>query len=199
NPNGSQKWASPGKGGGGSVAIGLDNRIYSEGPDYLYSIDTVGTTNWRAAVGDSGNFSSPSLGPQGSIFIGSWEQRTLSAFSADGTRKWVRDLIYSGPGDSAAIGANGTIYISAGPLYAFTPDGTNLWSAGEQSQFDGSPVIGRDGTIYVAAYLSHMLYAITADGNISWHALFSGSRIPSTAPAVDSQNMIYYCVSNSVW
>src|SRR5207237_1130651 len=80
NANGSQKWATPVKGAGGSVAIGLDNKIYFEGFEALYSITATGTTNWRASVPDSGNFSSPCLGPQGSIVVGSWEQRTLRAF-----------------------------------------------------------------------------------------------------------------------
>jgi len=199
NPGGSRKWTLQAAGAGGSPATALDNAIYFEGFGKLYSFTPGGTTNWSATIADCGNFSSPSIGPQGSIFIGSWEQRTLRAFGPDGTQKWIRDLIYSNPGDSAAIGENGTIYISAGPMYAFTPDGTNLWSAGGQSQFDGPPVIGRDGTIYVAGWGSHALYAVTADGSISWNALFSGSRVPSTAAAVDSQNMIYYCVSNSVW
>jgi len=126
----------------------------------LYSVNPVGTTNWTAMVGDSGNYSSPVIGLDGSVYMESAEMWNLSAFGAGGTQRWIF-YFPSSPGDSAAIGRNGTVYISAGPLYAFTPDGTNLWAAGNQSQFDGPPVIGKDGTIYAAGWGSHTLFAIT--------------------------------------
>jgi sugar lactone lactonase YvrE len=62
--------------------------------------------------------SSPALGADGTIYVGSgvWK---LSALKPDGTQKWVfptGGLVFSSP----AIGADGTIYVGSadGNLYA---------------------------------------------------------------------------------
>ena len=57
---------------------------------------------------------------------------------------------------SAAIGADGTIYLgnNDGNLYALNRDGTQKWSIAGPA---GEPVVGADGTLYVAA---GSLYAI---------------------------------------
>ena len=92
---------------------------------------------------------------------------------------------------------DGTIYVCAGPLYAFSPDGTNLWSA-SANPLDGLPIMDKNGTLYVAGYQSHVLYSFTSDGQQKWQALGYGSLVPSTAVAIDAGGSIYYCIANSV-
>src|SRR5579863_3779464 len=65
-----------------------------------------------------------------------------------GTLKW-RFSGVAGPISSPVIGADGTIYIAAGGLYAVNPDGSQKWMFGTASAVEPAPAVGPDGTIYV--------------------------------------------------
>jgi outer membrane protein assembly factor BamB len=76
---------------------------------------------------------------------------------------------------TAAIGHDGTIYVvvDENNLYVLNPDGTVKWQIKPSDSYTmGTPVIGPDGTIYVADYnhASHTpsLYAFTPDGAMKW-------------------------------
>jgi len=97
----------------------LDNTVYCVGYSYLYAVSRSGTTNWKALVGDAGNFASPSVGLDGSIYIACSGCYALRAFRPEGTQKWSATLLY-GPADSSAIGADGNIYFSAVDLFGFS-------------------------------------------------------------------------------
>jgi len=61
----------------------------------------------------------------------------------------VDAALSSSPGDSPALGANGTVYFTGHPLYAASAIGTNLWTS-QTNDFElASPAIGKDGTIYI--------------------------------------------------
>ena len=79
---------------------------------------------------------------------------------------------------SAAIHADGTIYVGAGAnrsnisdphLYAFNPDGTLKWKYDAIHGFFSSPAIGPDNTIYCVSNANN-LYSITDKGT---HAEFN--------------------------
>src|SRR5258708_24572236 len=199
NIDGSQKWAFSASGANGSPAISLDGTIYIEGYAYLYAITPYGTKKWQYAIGDQ-LASSPIIGPDGTIYIGSYGGHLLFAFSPDGTLKW-QVPIESAAGDSAAVGADGTIYISGGPLYAFSPDGTNLWHTTNGDFTTASPVIGKDGTIYVGNPNDTSLWSIKPNGQTNWNAIPTAvfHPPPPTIPAIDASGLIYYCNSNAVF
>ena len=87
--------------------------------------------------------------------------------------------------------------MAAGPLYAFTPNGTNLWTS-QTNNFAGcSPAIAKDGTIYVATS-GGSLCAFAPDGTFKWQVLTNG-YIPGTTPAIDSSGTIYYLAYSTLY
>ena len=101
------------------------------------------------------------------------------AVGQEGTVKWrwTADSSVTGIGYTAAIGANGTVYVIAGSpirLFAISPTGSLLWSTQELDFSPYSmgeramsyPVVAADGTIYVVGY--YKLYAFSSNGTKKW-------------------------------
>jgi outer membrane protein assembly factor BamB len=179
-------------------AIGPDGDLYFVAGGRLYRASSSGSVMWEY-VTDNSSASlvvSPALAADGTVYIGSTYGSTLYAVSTDGTPKWSFQLS-SGGVESSAIGPGGCIYYAAGYLYAFNPQGTNLWASG--NEYRGSPVIGPSGTLYLADS-GRALYAVSHGGQMLWQAITSSpSLFTPTTPAVDAAGNIYYCASNSVW
>jgi outer membrane protein assembly factor BamB len=153
-----------------------------------------GTLKWKFATGSSFLGSSPAVGADGTIYIGS-EGGNLYAVNPNGTEKWTFatwPIDFSSP----AIGADGTIYVGSenGFLYAVKPTGTEKWvfSTGGGSVADSSPAIGTDGTIYIDAF------AVNPNGTQKW--VGGGAvplpRYPPTSPAVGADGTIYSAAAN---
>jgi hypothetical protein len=172
-PYGTPKWiADPGLVSrfNSTVAIATDGTIYaangygSLSPGALFVIDSTGTIpTLKWSVATDGAPASPSIGPDGTIFVGDEfianpqsgiTTGSLYAVTPDGTLKWKVPLggAVTGP---PAISADGTIFVSDAPwndpsqneLRALNYDGTlRLWlpNAG-----DTSTAIAADGTAYV--------------------------------------------------
>ena len=135
--------------------------------------------------------SSPAIGADGTIYVGSEDGNLYAINPADGSQKWMSstgNAIESSP----AIGADGTIYVGSDDqnLYAFNPaDGSQKWASPTGWSVTSSPALGADGTIYVGSW-DNYLYAINpADGSQQW-ALATGNRIESS-PALGADGTIY--------
>jgi outer membrane protein assembly factor BamB len=183
NTDGTIKWSfsdtnssfSPNK-----MAIGSDGTAYlSGGPDQtLYAISTDGSLKWSYFIGYSFSNSSPLIGSDGIIYMGSGD--TLLAINDDGTLRWdyttegIQALHYyiSNPYSvwslqgftaemsPAIIDSFGTVYVKiAGTLLAINPAGTLKWSYTTGSYLISPPVIDSDGTVYVGSY-DNNLYAL---------------------------------------
>jgi len=179
NPNGTKKWqvddqfptpSGQGPVPSGSTAIGPDGIIYvptsEPGGGNLVAINPDGTLTQGSMPTFSGAAGSPAIGADGTIYDGFFGLQfggSFFAFNSSGSVKWTFNN-GGGFGD-ATIGADGTIYaggviqgsLSApaiSNLYALNPDGSQKWSVVGPA---GAPVIGADGTLYVAA---GSLYAI---------------------------------------
>jgi outer membrane protein assembly factor BamB len=87
-------------------------------------VNPDGTQKWKFTAGqgtpgqgESGLYSSPAIGADGTIYVGSWDYN-LYAVKPDGTLRWkfaAGNPVFSSP----AIGADGTVYFgSDGNLYA---------------------------------------------------------------------------------
>ena len=131
--------------------------------------------------------SSPSLGVDGTLYVGSQASNKLYAIRPDGTVKWTfstQGVVISTP----AIDTDGTIYFGANDnnFYAVRPDGTAKWAhpfvTGGNIQC--SPAIGVDGTVYVGSYDGN-LYAINPDGSRKWAYYVSNQVFSSPAIAAD--------------
>jgi hypothetical protein len=100
-------------------------------------------------------------------------------------------------GDSAAIGADGTLYFTGGSLFAFTPDGANLWAGSADTSIElSSPSIGPDGTIYVTTGEGR-LCAFSPSGELKWQAHTNG--LSRTTPAIDSAGTVYFLANSALF
>jgi len=111
----------------------------------------------------------PAVGPDGTIYFGSWDGH-LYAASPEGAVRWAIDLkdrVTSAP----AIGADGRVLVSTfeGMLRAVRiADGRPVldWQADANARYS-SPLIASDGKVYVG----------TLDGRLSAYALTSGEKL----------------------
>lgn len=199
NPTGTQKWISTSGGVKGSPALGLDGTVYFIANGRLHAVEPSGSSKWSSVLEDNASFwdfvQSPVIGGDGSIYAGIADK--FYAVSPYGTNKWFVNLDSARNG-SPSVGENDTIYVSAGPLYAFNSEGTIRWAASPSNlKFDGPPVVGKDGKIYASGYQSHILYAFTSAGEVAWQALGFGTNSPATAPAIDAGGTLYHSLSNT--
>jgi outer membrane protein assembly factor BamB len=131
NPDGSRKWVfATGSSVGAMPAIAKDGTIIVGAyDDKLYAIRPDGTLRWTADASVAWPFdpsrvnggASAAIDGSGAVFIGAGPGK-FRAFSADGQLMWefVSPSCPMCRFDSAAIGADGTIYAHADKLYAFT-------------------------------------------------------------------------------
>lgn len=179
-----------------SPALAADGTVYvtsvSNHINQLYSIHPDGSTNWIFKMGpvafaqqNSAQFSSPAIGPDGSIYIGSMDTNVYS-ISRDGTTNWLfrlGNVTYGSP----SVGSDGTIYIGSDDfrLHAIAPDGHQRWSFGSGSYVESSPAVGSDGTIYFGS-LDGNTYALTPAGSVLW--MVTGF---SASPALGANGTVY--------
>ncbi len=95
-----------------------------------HATGTPGTVKWAYATGGGIN-SSPAIGADGTIYVGSLDYK-LYAINPGGTFKWAYAIASSADitPSTPAIGADGTIYAGSkdNKLYALNPNGTFKWS-----------------------------------------------------------------------
>ena len=161
-----------------------------DGITYLYPSGAwgPGTQRWVFPTGD-GVFSSPAMGWDGTIYVGSYD-KNLYAINPDGTQKWAFPTGGYILSSSPAIGSDGSIYVGSYDfnLYAINPDGSQKWVFPTGDAVNSSPAIGTDGTIFVGS-LDDNLYAINPDGSQKW-AFPTGGGVRSS-PAIGPDGIIY--------
>ncbi len=151
-----------------------------------------GTVLWEfKARGEA--WSSPAIGPDGTVYIGSDKVYALNAKT--GTKIWELELGETG-GFSPVIAADGTIYVSSDKLYALDEKtGDTVWSfrTSTRSDVDSSPVIGMDGTIYIAP-LHTTIYAFDGKtGKTKWTAK-KGPYL-GNSPAIGADGTVFVATS----
>ena len=193
NPDGTLKWDFKTSGAvDSSAAIAPDGTIYI-GSDYakkaygvdkttlipigslttgfLYALNPNGTLKWVTDL--LGNIkSSPAIGSDGTIYVGSDKEDVFALNPIDGTIKWAfptKKPVRSSP----SLAADGTIYIGSNDtsLYALNPDGTVKGRFLAKGPVSSSPAVIADGTIYF----------VSGSGSESqFHALSGGSPLAVT-------------------
>jgi len=196
-PNGELKWSY--KGGykfAGSPVIGYDGTVYiATVKGALLALAPNGRVRWsfRApaaitgtpAIGSDGT--SPSIGPDGSIYLGA-ENRRLLAMDRLGHKKW--EVTLPGAPGTAAIGADGTIYVNGYGIHALSPAGLLLWSYSIPEK-TADPIIGEHGIITAGAQ-NGRLYLIDPEGKKIRHIQLGA---PVNKPAAAARDGTIYAVA----
>lgn len=190
NADGTVKWArTPSLSSiDASPAIAPDgNTIYIvDSSTTLFAYATSGVRQWSYPLSDpamgTGNDQSPSIGADGTIYVGSPDQY-LYAITPNGTLKW-RFQTGARIRATPAIGTDGTIYVGADGLYALNPNGTKKWKFATSLFSSVSPILDADGLVYWRE--SFKAYAVNGDGTQKW----SLDLQPFSTTALDSTPVI---------
>ena len=134
----------------------------------VYALDgATGAKQWESLTGSyvySGVFSSPAIGEDGTIYIGSLDRKVYALNGATGAKQWefvTGGLVRSSP----AIGIDGTIYVGSndGKIYALDgKTGVKKWEFKTKAEVWSSPAIGIDGSVYIGSS-DGKVYAIKTD------------------------------------
>ncbi len=183
------------------IAHGAERKLYA-----LQPASDGKSAELKWIFSDNGNslgnkLSAPSLGNDGTIYIGSDTGR-LYAINHDGSLKWKFTIDTGHWVGTPAIDDNGTIYFSTSYnfvdqkkdyLYALNPDGTEKWryEVANWGSFSTTS-LGPNGTIYTyAIYIpsfNNTLYAVNPDGTIKWQKFYR----PGTLPVIGPDGTIYF-------
>jgi len=176
------------------ISVG-NSAAESPWPMFRHDLKNTGRTNftgpgqpvlsWKYETGD-GVTSSPSIGHNGTIYVGSGGYRhnvgdsSLYALNPDGTLKWkfgATTDAFNGRGigifSSPAINDNGTIYFGSlgGKLYSIDDSITyakeNWFVNFSFWPVYGSPAVAPNGNIYVGG-LNLQIYGVSQAGEIIW-------------------------------
>jgi outer membrane protein assembly factor BamB len=150
---------------------------------------------WRYQIKEgvtSSNYSSPAIGPDGTIYVGS-QDSYLYAVNGDGTLKWrfpTGGVVRSSP----AIAPDGTIYVGSydNRLYALDPNGTVKWFYVTGGNVPSSPAIASDGTIIFGSS-DGFIYALNPDSTLKWR--YGTGQDVYSSPAIAADGTVY-CGSN---
>lgn len=146
------------------------------------------TNLWKAYVA-WGCQSSPALGHDGTIYLGTWLGYLLAIHST-GVERWrFRSGVEFAA--SPAIAADGTVYLGCRDrkFYAVSPEGRKQWAFKTGGWVDASAAIGEDGTIYVGSW-DKKFYALKPDGAKKWEFATGGPVVSSAA--IDANGVIYF-------
>jgi len=144
-----------------------------------------GNLKWRSYIG-YGYYTSPAISSSAVVYVGGGYSyyggaSRYFAINPDGSIGWERRIggwFTTAP----AIADDGTIYVAGDGLIALNPDGSVKWKYGSgQFDYNCSPVVGFDGTIYMA-WFGGGIYALDRDGGLKWKYK-TGSWV-SSSPAI---------------
>ena len=219
NPDGTTKWVYAGSFDDSTPVVGSDGTIYvGDSPDAMqYAINPDGTLDWTVSVASLGypinHFMVLTVDASGTVYIYiDWPACQIFAISPAGTIIWHTDIdIWTATAFYPAVGPDGTIYVEVrdtnaqdidyGVLYALNPTtGATNWtySPGASECIDSCPVVGSDGTIYMAFSVysgnnaSETMYAINpANGAVKWSYPYQGT-INGLCPALGADGTLYF-------
>lgn len=191
-------------------ALDADGTLYVGGSEYdsdahemdyfVYAIDTSdGSIKWDKPMDESVMSSSPTIGVDGTIYIGAEDGYLYALDPQDGSRLWREDILsnsqYEEP--SPMIGSDGTLYIvrsPAGRLKALEDKGEEAevkWTYDSNSAYTAA-ALGPDDTIYFGDAEDN-LYAINPEEHAQQREkwVFEGDDRFDSSPVVGMDGTIY--------
>lgn len=187
--NGLQKWTSTS--GGSTSAVGKTGVLYSNGSSQIFAINSANGA--ATALGLLPSYPRcPSIGSEGDNYIvGNYYLHKISASGS----AWDPQFYHTGQGvGQASIASDGTIYFVSRvyKLYAVNPDGTEKWNYSSSLWLTGTPAVGNDGMIYVAAESGFL--AVTNQGSLDWQMNYGDGYFASnsgSSPIIGPDGTIY--------
>jgi outer membrane protein assembly factor BamB len=183
NPDGTQRWAAPrGQSVWTTPAFGegaeAGNSFWGSVDLYAFSLDGNGRQRWQTFTPGYVT-SSPALGSDGTVYVGSFDHRLYALDPNTGQVRWTFTTdahIYSSPAlATGSLGETTAIYIASadGSVYAVDPSGRLLWRYDTADPIRSSPVLGRKphgrGQILYVGSSNGKLYALDAStGRRRW-------------------------------
>ncbi|UCF49983.1 MAG: PQQ-binding-like beta-propeller repeat protein [Thermoplasmatales archaeon] len=206
NSDGTEKWKFENTCGvTTAAAIGDDGTIYFGGNinregeqsgnyGMVYALSPIdGTELWNFQI-ENWMESSPAIGSNGTIYIGSGREARIYVLNPDGSEKW-RHTFTEGLSCTPLEAEDGSVYVGVWDtnFTKFTNDGIEIWRYRTPEAFEGiisSPAIGADGTIYVGCNAG-VFYAFNPNGTIKWTVNTEGRGVCSS-PAIGADGTIYF-------
>lgn len=180
--------------------------IFGDNSGNIYAINA---SNGKLVYKDSALISgehfasSPVIGQDGAIYIGSGEGRVY-AFNSNLTRKWV----YPGSGEPGLGEITGTIVLSPDgsklfigsdkeTLYCLsTANGQVLWKFPVIGSIEGSCIMDNQGNIYFGESDSGYFYKLSPNGDSLW-AIYLGD--PIKGQGAIGNNLVYVAVMGKIY
>lgn len=186
-----------------SAAIAWDGTIYFAAADYrFYALNPDGTKKWDFLL-NSVPQASPVLGADGTIYFAATDQYFYALRPGDVPNeervKWRRLLGATNSRSTAAVRADGKIIFGAddGRIRVLDPDNPDNPALNREfdtaeSQIEGAPIVGPDGSIYFG---SDFLYRLSGNGSplstvSSWPAFQRGITRSGRAGAVTTAGQL---------
>ncbi len=150
----------------------------------------AGTLKWAFAT-NAAIESSPAIGSDGTVYVGSGYGTLYALNGSTGAKRWAfatGEYVRSSP----AIGADGTVYVGSddGKVHALNGStGAKRWEFATGSFVHSSPAIGSDGTVYVGAG-DGKVYALNGSTGAKQWEFATGSYVDSS-PAIGSDGTVY--------
>lgn len=140
---------------------------------------------------DNAIYSSPALGKNGLLYVGSDDGIVYALDAATGGWRWqfpTGDVVSSSP----AIGPDGTVYVGSlnGRVYALNgTTGAKLWDFLVGDWLRSSPAIGRDGLICIGSHDKQLYGLDAANGQLRWKGSTDG--FIESSPAIAPNGLVY--------
>ena len=134
---------------------------------------------------------SPSLGIDGTVYVGSHDKKLYAINGKSGFKLWEFET-GRGVQSSPAIGSDGTVYVGArdGKMYALNgKTGGKLWEFQGGGESHTSPAIGSDGTVYVGFRFRGLCALDGKSGVMKW--VFRNPSIVTSSPVLGSDGLLY--------
>ncbi|MDB4794680.1 PQQ-binding-like beta-propeller repeat protein [bacterium] len=171
-----------------AIAVTSPNPVISG----LFSKAEPGQRLWEYETKGAVAWSSPAIGSDGTVYIGSFDNKVYAIDGTTGAKIWefeTGNLVRSSP----AIGTDGTVYIGSydNKIYALNgKTGAELWHFTTGGDVWSSPAIGADGTIYVGSD-DAMIYALNGKtGAELWG--FKTKNVVRSSPAIGVDGTVYF-------
>ncbi len=133
---------------------------------------------WSYEIPQGVNYSSPAIGLDGRIFVGS-NNNNLYCFTSTGSFAWSYYVLATGTTSTASIDVNGNVYFGGPYLYVLGSGGQLSWSYNAGWSVP-STTLGADGSIYFGSQ-SDCIFALASAGSQRWSYFTDGPIVSAAA------------------